>query len=191
MAQLVEHWLPKPRVAGSSPVYRSKIIGCTNQCTLFFSPTTNIWKITTKNNSWKFAQICGWLKTTNLTNLTNNYLALENRENRALGVLGALCESENPYNHAHHQPLWDSHPQRNQWDPRDPCEPPHQLSQPLWDFPPTKKSVRSVGSVWALASTKACAHKKRHAPRWVRCTPCDWNQSNPISESLIIHLFQV
>ena len=23
MAQLVEHWLPKPRVAGSSPVYRS------------------------------------------------------------------------------------------------------------------------------------------------------------------------
>ncbi len=24
MAQLVEHWLPKPRVAGSSPVYRSK-----------------------------------------------------------------------------------------------------------------------------------------------------------------------
>ncbi len=30
VAQLVEHWLPKPRVAGSSPVYRStgiKIIG--------------------------------------------------------------------------------------------------------------------------------------------------------------------
>ena len=24
VAQLVEHWLPKPRVAGSSPVYRSK-----------------------------------------------------------------------------------------------------------------------------------------------------------------------
>ena len=24
IAQLVEHWLPKPRVAGSSPVYRSK-----------------------------------------------------------------------------------------------------------------------------------------------------------------------
>ena len=24
MAQLVEHWLPKPRVAGSSPVCRSK-----------------------------------------------------------------------------------------------------------------------------------------------------------------------
>ena len=23
VAQLVEHWLPKPRVAGSSPVYRS------------------------------------------------------------------------------------------------------------------------------------------------------------------------
>ncbi len=23
IAQLVEHWLPKPRVAGSSPVYRS------------------------------------------------------------------------------------------------------------------------------------------------------------------------
>ena len=23
LAQLVEHWLPKPRVAGSSPVYRS------------------------------------------------------------------------------------------------------------------------------------------------------------------------
>ena len=40
IAQLVEHWLPKPRVAGSSPVYRSKIIGCTNQCTLFFSPYT-------------------------------------------------------------------------------------------------------------------------------------------------------
>ena len=27
MAQLVEHWLPKPRVAGSSPVYRS-LDGC-------------------------------------------------------------------------------------------------------------------------------------------------------------------
>ena len=27
MAQLVEHWLPKPRVAGSSPVYRS-LGGC-------------------------------------------------------------------------------------------------------------------------------------------------------------------
>ena len=26
MAQLVEHWLPKPRVAGSSPVYRSLIV---------------------------------------------------------------------------------------------------------------------------------------------------------------------
>lgn len=26
VAQLVEHWLPKPRVAGSSPVYRSIII---------------------------------------------------------------------------------------------------------------------------------------------------------------------
>ena len=26
IAQLVEHWLPKPRVAGSSPVYRSQII---------------------------------------------------------------------------------------------------------------------------------------------------------------------
>ena len=26
MAQLVEHWLPKPRVAGSSPVYRSRMI---------------------------------------------------------------------------------------------------------------------------------------------------------------------
>lgn len=25
VAQLVEHWLPKPRVAGSSPVYRSII----------------------------------------------------------------------------------------------------------------------------------------------------------------------
>ena len=25
VAQLVEHWLPKPRVAGSSPVYRSKL----------------------------------------------------------------------------------------------------------------------------------------------------------------------
>ena len=25
VAQLVEHWLPKPRVAGSSPVYRSKM----------------------------------------------------------------------------------------------------------------------------------------------------------------------
>ena len=25
VAQLVEHWLPKPRVAGSSPVYRSKV----------------------------------------------------------------------------------------------------------------------------------------------------------------------
>ena len=24
LAQLVEHWLPKPRVAGSSPVFRSK-----------------------------------------------------------------------------------------------------------------------------------------------------------------------
>ena len=24
VAQLVEHWLPKPRVAGSSPVFRSK-----------------------------------------------------------------------------------------------------------------------------------------------------------------------
>ena len=24
MAQLVEHWLPKPRVAGSSPVFRSQ-----------------------------------------------------------------------------------------------------------------------------------------------------------------------
>ena len=24
VAQLVEHWLPKPRAAGSSPVYRSK-----------------------------------------------------------------------------------------------------------------------------------------------------------------------
>ena len=24
VAQLVEHWLPKPRVAGSSPVYRSE-----------------------------------------------------------------------------------------------------------------------------------------------------------------------
>ena len=24
IAQLVEHWLPKPRVAGSSPVFRSK-----------------------------------------------------------------------------------------------------------------------------------------------------------------------
>ena len=33
-------WLPKPRVAGSSPVYRSNHKsshkGCTNQCTLFF-----------------------------------------------------------------------------------------------------------------------------------------------------------
>ena len=28
VAQLVEHWLPKPRVAGSSPVYRS--IACEN-----------------------------------------------------------------------------------------------------------------------------------------------------------------
>ncbi len=26
VAQLVEHWLPKPRVAGSSPVYRSYLI---------------------------------------------------------------------------------------------------------------------------------------------------------------------
>ena len=26
IAQLVEHWLPKPRVAGSSPVYRSRMI---------------------------------------------------------------------------------------------------------------------------------------------------------------------
>ena len=26
IAQLVEHWLPKPRVAGSSPVYRSRSI---------------------------------------------------------------------------------------------------------------------------------------------------------------------
>ena len=25
LAQLVEHWLPKPRVAGSSPVFRSLI----------------------------------------------------------------------------------------------------------------------------------------------------------------------
>ena len=25
VAQLVEHWLPKPRVAGSSPVYRSNL----------------------------------------------------------------------------------------------------------------------------------------------------------------------
>ena len=24
LAQLVEHWLPKPRVAGSSPVFRSR-----------------------------------------------------------------------------------------------------------------------------------------------------------------------
>ncbi len=30
IAQLVEHWLPKPRVAGSSPVYRSKIKGKTS-----------------------------------------------------------------------------------------------------------------------------------------------------------------
>lgn len=90
MAQLVEHWLPKPRVAGSSPVYRSKKIGCTNQCTLFFSPTTNIWKITMKNNSWKFVLIRGWLKTTNLTNLTNNHLALVKGEDGALGALGAL-----------------------------------------------------------------------------------------------------
>ena len=32
VAQLVEHWLPKPRVAGSSPVYRSYLkirgLGC-------------------------------------------------------------------------------------------------------------------------------------------------------------------
>lgn len=152
-----------------------------------------------KNNSWKFVQICGWLKTTNLTNLTNltnHYLALVNRENRALGVLGVLgvlrvlCESENPYNHAHHQPQWD--------------------------YPPTTKSVGSAGSVWATpppASVRFSIHKKnqwdprdlceasppprrehtkkRRAPRRVRCTPCDWNQSNPISESLIIHLFQV
>ena len=26
VAQLVEHWLPKPRVAGSSPVYRSSLV---------------------------------------------------------------------------------------------------------------------------------------------------------------------
>ena len=26
LAQLVEHWLPKPRVAGSSPVFRSMLI---------------------------------------------------------------------------------------------------------------------------------------------------------------------
>ena len=26
VAQLAEHWLPKPRVAGSSPVYRSNVI---------------------------------------------------------------------------------------------------------------------------------------------------------------------
>ena len=34
VAQLVEHWLPKPRVAGSSPVYRSKF---SQQTTRLFS----------------------------------------------------------------------------------------------------------------------------------------------------------
>lgn len=177
MAQLVEHWLPKPRVAGSSPVYRSKIIGCTNQCTLFFFPTTNIWKITKKNISWKFVQICDWLKTTNHTNLTNNYFALVKGEDGALGVLGALKELRvigQPIQPATpptsvrfpfhneiseicgirvrhpttksasvrfptHKEISEicgicvshpttnlceiSHPQRNQWDPRDLCEP--------------------------------------------------------------------
>ena len=144
MAQLVEHWLPKPRVAGSSPVYRSKIIGCTNQCTLFFSPPPT---------------------TTNFTNHSNSHLALVNGEDRALGALRELRVIS--------QPIQPSTPpttvrfstlKRNQWE-WDLCEP------------------------WPTIN--ACANKKRRAPRGVRCTPCDWNQSNPISESLIIHLFQV
>ena len=33
LAQLVEHWLPKPRVAGSSPVFRSKSPNIHNKST--------------------------------------------------------------------------------------------------------------------------------------------------------------
>ena len=51
-----------------------------------------IFPLSPKNNSWKFVQICDWLKTTNHTNLTNNYFALVKGEDGALGVLGALRE---------------------------------------------------------------------------------------------------
>ena len=147
-----------------------------------------------KNNSWKFVQICGWLKTTNLTNLTNHYLALVNRLNRALGVLGALREL------------------RVIWKPIQPSTPPtsvrfsthYEISEICGisvSHPTTKSaSVRfpthnEISEIRGICVSQVLHQgvrtQKRRAPRGVRCTPCDWNQSNPISESLIIHLFQV
>ena len=40
VAQLVEHWLPKPRVAGSSPVYRS----CQMLVSVYHVNAITLWK---------------------------------------------------------------------------------------------------------------------------------------------------
>ena len=171
MAQLVEHWLPKPRVAGSSPVYRSKIIGCTNQRTLFFSPTTNH------------------------TNHTNNHLALVKGEDGALGVLRALRELR-----VIAQPIQPSTPPTSVRFPfhneiSEICgiRVRHPTTKSASVRFPTHKEISEIRGICVrqVLHQGVRTQKKRRAPRGVRCTPCDWNQSNPISESLIIHLFQV
>ena len=206
------------RVPSIAPITNPHTKGAPTSAPCFFAPTTNIWKITTKNNSWKFVQICGWLKTTNLTNLTNNYLALVNRVNRALGILGALRELRvigQPIQPATpptsvrfpaHNEISEirgirvSHPTTKSASVRFSTH--NEISEicGIYVSRPTTASVRfsthnEISEICGISVSqvlhKSVSTQKRRAPRWVRCTPCDWNQSNPISESLIIHLFQV
>ena len=138
-------------------------------------------------NSWLIA-------TTNLTNHTNNHLALVKGEDGALGVLGALRELR-----VIGQPIQPATPPTSVRFPTHKeiseicgiCVS-HTTTKPTSVRFPTHKEISEIRGICVRQVLhQGVRTQKRRAPRRVRCTPCDWNQSNSISESLIIHLFQV